>query len=188
MFPNARFKNQNEKAFLLWPLLISGLAAALLFALLTLLNHYLISAAAPQGMISYELAGSFRKSLAILASWNAKARLVAAFSLGIDYLFLSAYSLFFALACFMLAAKFKESFARFYYLGLLLGWAQILAAALDAAENYALLRLLLGSQHHSFSWMAACCATIKFSLILAGVVYIFAALIFTLLNKYREKK
>ena len=59
----------------------------------------LITAAAPYGIISYELAGGVIEAEAILASWDAVGRAHAAFSLGFDFLFMLAYSTTIALAC-----------------------------------------------------------------------------------------
>jgi hypothetical protein len=46
--------------------------------------HLFISAA-PQGVVSLQLAGSVEKAQQIIASWDKTARLMAAFGLGLDY-------------------------------------------------------------------------------------------------------
>jgi hypothetical protein len=51
------------------------------------------TAAAPNGIVSYELAGNIKPAAEILASWDARAQLFAAFGLVLDYLFMTAYAL-----------------------------------------------------------------------------------------------
>jgi len=64
-----------------------------------------------------------------------------------------------------------------------LGWAQFLAALLDAGENFALINLAFGSQRESWPIIARWCALVKFSIVGAGLAYILAGALFIVLLK-----
>ena len=128
-----------------------------------LLNAPLRTPAAPNGIVSFELAGTPQKAESILQSWDSRAQLFAAFSLGIDYLFIFSYGLTISLGILMAGAKHGGKFAQ---LGALLGWGILLAGLLDAIENLALWRTLIGAGTDTCPTIAASSATIKFALIL----------------------
>jgi hypothetical protein len=48
----------------------------------------LVTSQAPGGIISFELAKTPAKSTSIMNSWDSTQKLIAAFSLGLDYLFI----------------------------------------------------------------------------------------------------
>ena len=129
------------------------------------------TAAAPQGIVSFELAGNLPAAQAIIASWNHAAQLHAAFSLGLDYLYMPLYALAIALACLQAAGSSLRSPRPIWALGILLAWALGLAALLDAVENIALFRLLLGSTSTTWPVVAKACATGKFAFVIAGLLY-----------------
>jgi hypothetical protein len=62
-----------------------------------------------------------------------------------------------------------------------------LAALLDALENYALTTMLFGVVSEPWPAVARWCATGKFALIIAGLVYIVAGLIFWLMTRPSHK-
>jgi len=161
---------QSQKSALVF----FGISTLMLLITLSIVDQPLKNADSG-GIIAYELAGSFDRSQEMLNSWDHNAKLYAAFSLGIDYLFMVAYSL---------SQNFvgrKEWLSR---LGIYLTWAQFAAACFDAIENYFLFRLLLGSQTEIFSALAFYSSSIKFILIILGLIYIATALI---LRKRRIK-
>lgn len=141
------------------PLFIFFLILTLLiFVLFGILDCQL----APYNVVSFELAFSAEKSQGILDSWDENARLVAAFGLGLDYLFMPVYALALSLGL-LLAGHNKPS--RFQAVTVWLGWGALLAALFDMVENYALLHILVeGSAVAPFPQMAAICAAIKFIL------------------------
>ncbi len=166
---------------------LAGLVTVLLLWVLGLVDKPLRTAAAPNGIVSFELAHSFLQSQKILASWDATAKLYAAFSLGLDYLFLVSYGLFLAWSVWLLAKRFGETnrFRWVYRLGLVLAGLQILAAVLDAFENGFLIRLLFGAQNPAFSAWAFYCASFKFLFVFLGIIYILLALLALLVLKRR---
>jgi len=155
----------REKAF--WTLLILTL---ILLTLIQLLNIPLQNPVSPMGIVSFELAGTPEKADAILQSWDARAQLFAAFSLGLDYLFLFAYGLIISLGVLMVAEKHG---GRFSEIGKTIGWGVLLASLLDAIENLALWRLLSGWAQPHCAGTAAISAIIKFGLLLLGMGFAF---------------
>ncbi len=165
--PLQRFTSSAQKRLLL---ILSALTLVMLGAF-RILDRPLQTAVAPSGIVSFELAGTLEAAQAIVASWDQQAQLLAAFGLGLDYLFMPLYSTTIALACVVAASGPWRSRRSLAVVGLWLAWGLWFAAALDAVENYALLRVLLGSESSGWPALARGCAVGKFTLILAGLLY-----------------
>jgi hypothetical protein len=142
--------------------------------------------AAPAGIISYELAGTLTAAQEILHNWGPQGRTYAGLNLGLDYLFLCAYATSIGLACVLVGRRFKPG-SPLHAVGLLLSWALVLAAALDALENYALIRLLLGSTGGALAALARSAALVKFLLVFLGILYAILAGLPALFFLPREK-
>jgi len=158
----------------------------ILFAIFRLLDQPLQTDAAPNGIVSFELAGDPQTARAITDSWKRMSLLLsavagqpdanivnvpyvfAAFGLGIDYLFMPVYAL--ALAFGTLLAARKHG-GIVYSIGALAGYGAFAAAIFDAMENYTLLQILIGNPQPSYPAIAAFCAVMKFGLIGFGVSY-----------------
>jgi hypothetical protein len=145
---------------------------------LPLANH-----AAPYGIISFELARDETLANSILDSWDQTARLRAAFSLGLDFLFIPLYTGTLTLTC-LWAARFRRERRRFpSWLvvigmpGVLIAWAQMGAGLLDVLENIALVRMLLNGVSTPWPQISSICAFTKFSLLSVGIVYSLVALV-----------
>ncbi|WP_319549893.1 hypothetical protein [Desulfogranum marinum] len=147
------------------------LCLALLLAM-QVLDGPLKTEAAPRGIISYEMAQTLNIAQRILASWSEEAKIHAAFSLGIDYLFMLVYAFFIGLACVQLGRSLSGRWQTIGMIGFVLAWGQFFAALCDAVENLALFRLLVGSTQEMWPSMAWCCAVIKFTLVGMGWLYI----------------
>jgi hypothetical protein len=150
----------------LWYLSLAASIAILV--LFTPLSAPLQTEAAPSGMISFELARTAQQAAEILRSWSPEARLYAAFSLGLDYLFMVSYAAAIGLACWFVATRLAGRAAA---LGRALAWSQLPAALLDGVENVALWQQLVhgaAGGPASLAWLAA---TIKFALVGAGLLY-----------------
>lgn len=150
-------------------MLVLFVAILLIFVIFRFLDIPLRTAAAPSGIVSFELAGSQEKSSQILASWDDHADLYAAFGLGFDFLFMLVYSTFISLGCLMTSLKHSGWFSK---VGFWLGWGAFLAASMDAIENLALWKQLSGNMIPLWPILAAWCASIKFTLLLVGISYI----------------
>ncbi len=131
-----------------------------------------ITPAAPQGIVSLELAGSAEAAGSILASWNAAASLRAAFGLGLDFLFALLYAVTIGAACVWAARAFRPVWPGLAAGGVLLAWEMGLAALFDYLENIALLAILFGGAHSPLPEIARALALLKFCLIGVALVYV----------------
>lgn len=147
------------------------IAAALCMVILQGINAPLRTAAAPQGIISFEFAGDGATAQRILAAWDGSARVYAGFSLGFDYLFMPAYASALALACRLVRGAWRARYQRLGQWGGGLALAQLAAAIFDAVENLGLWRVLTGASGDTWPRLAAICAAVKFVLIVLGLVY-----------------
>ena len=170
------------------PLFFAFLAGTLiLFAVFRVLDAPLQTPAAPNGIVSFELAGTPFQAQAMIDSWHEMAYLVssvegepvpgfvsrayafAAFGLGIDYLFMPVYATALALGILLASGRHERWFAT---LGAWLGWGAYAAALFDAVENYALARMLLMNEVRSpYPEVAAVSAMIKFGVLALGLVF-----------------
>ena len=168
----------------------------LLFSIFRLLDKPLQTPASPNGIVSFELARTPQQAQEMIDVWtgrttiysdgehsnartvppgepflyNAEPMLNAAFGLGLDYLFMPVYAL--ALAFGTLLAAQKHS-GWFRSLGAVAGYGAFVAVLLDAVENFALWRVLSGAFESNYPAIAAFCATIKFVLLIVGMIYAF---------------
>lgn len=151
------------------PLFFSFLFLTLvLFVVFRALDTPLQTAAAPNGIVSFELAGNIKPAAEILASWDARAQFFAAFGLGFDYLFMPAYALALSFGILLASGRHAGWLAK---PGALLGWLALAAALFDAVENFALWQFMLGDFQTLWPRLAAICATIKFTFLLMGLAY-----------------
>ena len=138
-----------------------------LFAVFRVLDEPLQTDYAPNGIVSFELAGTPQNAAHIVLTWSEQAGLSAAFGLGIDYLFMPVYAFALAFGT-LLAAGRHEVWLK--SLGAVTGYGAFAAALFDAVENYALLQVLLGAFNSSYPMIAAVCATVKFGLLAFGLL------------------
>jgi len=159
----------HARTVLLWFFLA---LTVLLTLVMQRLDGPLKTPASPQGIVSYELAGNAQTAEAILRSWDANARLHAALSLGIDYLYMLAYAGLLALAALSARAHASGMMRR---AGELAAWGMGLAALSDATENYFLWQMLSRGPAESPASIARTAALLKFALILLTILYILLA-------------
>ena len=116
----------------------------------------------PWGILSFELCAYGASCTAMVQSWNSSVQLQAALSLGVDYLFMVAYSATLFLALLMMADHVPSGLRR-----LTLGFAAAawLVGAADALENYFLFQILLSPSNPQFARPATASATVKFALL-----------------------
>ncbi len=152
-----------------------AMVATVLLATMVRLDQPLRTAAAPRGIVSFELAGSPEAIREILISWGVDGRRNAALSLQLDYAFLLAYALVLSLLCTGVAHAWPESHPRLRRTGFILAGCQWLAALLDLVENILLQNILAGATASFLPLVARWCALVKFSLIACGWLYIVIA-------------
>jgi hypothetical protein len=155
-------------------LLLGGGLSLLLLLGMTALDRRLRTPAAPSGIISFELAGTWTAAARILASWDSTARIQAGISLGLDFSFLAAYAFTLAGAARKVAVPLGAMYGWLGATGRLLAGCAWLAAGLDAVENLALIQLLIGPGAAWQPALAAGCAWPKFALTACVLVYIFS--------------
>lgn len=143
----------------------------ILFGVFRVLDTPLMTPAAPNGIVSFEMAGGVERANHILASWSGEEKLGAAFGLGLDYLFMPLYALALAFGT-LLAAHRHGGWLK--SLGAVTGYGALAAAVFDAVENYALFQILLNRIQSPYPEIAFYCASIKFGLLIVGLVYALA--------------
>lgn len=139
----------------------------IIFGVFRVLDLPLHTSTALNGIVSFELARDVKISESIVNSWDTNARLFAAFGLGLDYLFMPAYALALSLGLLLAGSDKPKWYQR---VTVWLGWGAVAAALFDAVENYALWQVLTGNISSSLSQLAAICASMKFILLLLGIV------------------
>ena len=135
--------------------------------ILQMVDGPLKTSAAPQGIVSFELAGTPGQSARVLGSWNETARVYAGFSLGFDYLYMLAYTITVALATLWATDLFSGWWRR---AGVWAAWGMGVVGLADASENYFLWHLLVGNGPDSFFAWARRAAILKFSLLGLGIL------------------
>ena len=180
----AASERQFRRGWLWWTLLALTI---ILTIVLQAVDVPLKTAVAPQGIVSYEFAGTIPAAQDILDSWDVDARAHAGFSLGLDYLYMPAYALTIGLACVWAVRVVGGRKHWLGSLGRVLAFGLGLAALLDAVENYALTTMLFGVVSAPWPAVARWCATGKFALIIAGLVYALAGLLFWLMTRRSRK-
>ncbi len=179
----AKVSSKNQKRVLLF----SGILSLVLVVVLSVVDKPLKTTSAPNGIVSFELAGSFERAAAILNSWDAEAEKYAAFSLGLDFLFLFAYSIFFALVILKLSEAHGTKTNPFSRTGVPIAYLQFAAAFFDAAENVCLISLLFGSQNLSLAVFAFYFSSVKFGFIALGVLFIVSASVALIAKKTKTR-
>jgi hypothetical protein len=158
---------QRRRVFL--PLL--GLTLLLMFVLQRI-DVPLRTPASPHGIVSYEVAGDQASARRMIDTWGEVGRRYAAFSLGIDYLFMVAYSTTIAFGCLWAARVLGGLSPALAAAGAPLAWGSWLAALGDAGENAALTIMLLGTVRSPWPAVAWWCAVPKFVLLAAALLYV----------------
>lgn len=171
------------------------LLTVILFSVFRALDRPLRTSVSPQGIVSFEFARTPENAQMMIDFWtgrmvvkvytdgvNSNALVApagesfeynpipvlhAAFGLGLDYLFMPAYSLALAFAT-LLAMQRHAGWVK--SLGALAGYAAFIAALFDAVENFALWQILLGAYQSVYPALAAFCASVKFGLLIFGLL------------------
>jgi hypothetical protein len=132
--------------------------------------------AAPQGVVSFEFAGTPARARAMLDSWDASARVRLGFIQGLDFLFPLAYSSAVGMGCLLAAGVLQRRGLPGWRWGRSFAWGQWAAALFDYVENIALVALLFGAVSSPLPQIAFACAALKFVLLGSGLVYAFFGL------------
>jgi hypothetical protein len=145
----------------------------------------LITDVAPGGILDFEFARTLSNAQSIITSWENEGQVYAGLNLGLDYVFMAAYGLTIGLGCVLVARGLTERVKFLTPVGVVLAWGALLAALLDAFENYALIRLLLGSTNELWPTVAYWCAGPKFILVGLGLLYVILGAVIVAITKKR---
>lgn len=157
-----------------------------ILASLQVLGGPLQTGASPMGIVSFEFAGELQAARDMVGSWGARGQVYAGLNLGLDYLFILAYASAIGLGCLLVARGLAGRAPVLSQLGLILAWGLLAAGALDALENYALIRVLLGSGSAAWPVVARWCAIPKFLFVAAGLLYVTAGALLVLATRVRR--
>jgi hypothetical protein len=166
-----------------WLFVISLVGTLILFQIMNIFNQPLKNEAAPLGILSFEFAGNISTAQEMIQSWGEVGKITAGISLGFDFLFLVSYALTIFFGCIFVTQSFSLQNKLLLNFGVILAYAQFVAAILDSIENYALINVLVGSQQNIFATIAYWCALPKFVIVLIGVSYIVLGLGFYFINR-----
>ena len=155
---------------------------------LQVINSPLKNEMAPYGIISFEFVGHLYQAKNIVESWGQKGQVYAGLSLGLDYLFLVFYAGSIGLGCVLAGRSLSRRRELFSSVGINLAWGQICAALLDGVENYALIRVLIGSEQEVWPALARWCAIPKFLIVMSGLAYIIIGIIAVMVISARERE
>ena len=159
----------------------------ILIAVMSFFDVPLKNDVTPSGIISFELAKELEVSENILNSWDTHARTSAGMSMGFDFLFLIVYASFIALLIHKLNERVWKN-TKIYKLGVLLIWGVVFAALFDPIENTALIKLLLGDLQQTWTSIAFYFASMKFVLLILGVLFIIISWIVKIIRKRTSLK
>ncbi len=150
---------------------VSLLLSVLVMVALGWQGQGLKTAVAPQGIVSFELAGSYAKARQMVEVWGEHGRILAGLNLGLDYLYMLVYSVGLSLGSLLAADGFRRYGLRLRVIGGILARLSLLAGGLDAIENYALIRLLFGAEGELWPLLAKWCAIPKFAIVAVALLY-----------------
>lgn len=176
-----REKKKNLPILLFITLILMGI-------MITLDRHLASFSSTPEkyGIVSLELARTPQKANTIIDSWGDNGKGIALFSLGLDYLFIAAYTATLWLFCRFFAQSLREKNEFLSKTGNFLSWLVILAGILDVIENQLLLIMLLSEPSDMATATATLAASGKFVLLLITGIYLFACIVAVILYAFCE--
>ena len=158
-------------------LLISGVATVALFLVLSALDLRMRDAGGP-GIVGFEFAWDEQGASEILADWGEEGKDAARLSLWLDFLYLIAYATLGTLAVGgVRELARRRGLRRVASAGAAVIAFPAAAASFDALEDVGLLIALDGAGGDTAPMLAAICASLKFALAAAAILYIVVGLI-----------
>ena len=151
-------------------------------------NGALTTEAAPDGIITFELAGTPEEAGRIVESWRQSgATDEAGFNLGFDFLYMPLYGMVLASLVIAVAHRARrQGRAGLHRVGLVVAWAPFLAVAFDVVETAALVFVLDDPSTSGLPALARACALAKFTLLVAAVAYVVGAAVLSLARAPRS--
>lgn len=166
--------SKNRKKIAFTALLVTTLA---ILGIMRIADDHLKNDLAPAGIVSLEFAADPESAQDIIQSWEGSPSFWAGFSMGMDFLFLAAYSATIAWGCLLVGKRLSNRWPLVKSTSHLVAAAVLVAGGLDIIENIALIKLIAGSTNAALPVIAIWCAVPKFLLVLIGVIYLLAGLV-----------
>ncbi|MDX1589082.1 MAG: hypothetical protein R3296_09100 [Oleiphilaceae bacterium] len=148
------------------PLKWLALASGAWLVVLMLINQYLITPDAPQGLISYELAGESDRVAHIRQNWGEEGQFWAHLSLYLDFFFIGVYLAF--LLRFSNHLLLDRPGVREQQLGRLAKGFFVLGAGGDAGENLFLILAIARPEDDQWPMVAVTATLVKLTGLLIG--------------------
>ena len=174
---NVQISNK-QGLFYLIVFLLTGFA-------MSVADGYLKNSITPFGIISYELIYDIDLVEKAKSLWGEQGKIAAAFSLGIDYLFLLSYAVIGLWVIQNTQNKLTTLAPTVSRPLTFVAFLVVIAALCDVIENTALVSLLFDSAQPTLAFTAYYFAIAKFSALLMSIIAVIAANIFYL---FRRKK
>jgi len=151
------------------------------FVAMTLLGG-LVNAAPVYGILDYEFAWTSGQVELIFSAWGAEGKQQIAFGIYMDFLYIIAYGAL-IFGCLLIATR--ELDGKFQTIGLYMTLTPVIAGICDVIENVNLLLMIAdGNFITSMSpFIAALCATIKFTIIFACILFFLVEIIVIVINR-----
>ncbi len=181
-YQNTSFRFRKN---LLW---WSGTFTLVLMVAIRMVDQWLTTPESPGGMVGFELAKNINKTLIMINSWGEHGRIMAGFSLGIDYLYIVAYSLFLGLSAFAIGKKLSSRSSFLAKPGYWFSWLMLLAGIFDGIENYALIKILSGNHEQLWASLSYYFASTKFGIVLITLLYIIVGLLTLWITRSAKKQ
>jgi hypothetical protein len=151
-------------------ILIAALATVIMIVVMRWMSIGLESKHSPLGIVSFELAKDYHEAKDIIDEVGASKM---QWNIGVDFLFIVAYTLFFSFCCKALMNNYRSSGLK--TVGLVFLELSVLVGVLDLVENIAMLITLGGYGSDLSITITRWSAIIKFSLAAFVVFYIAVA-------------
>jgi len=129
-----------------------------------------------------ELAWTNARAKELLSQWQDDARERMRLVVLWDYVFIPGYSIFLFVMCSLVAGASHAERNRGNF-GAWLAYAQFVAGLLDMVENLGLLQLLKPVPAPFWAPLASSCASVKFLIVLAGIIYVIHGIMRPLLTR-----
>ena len=164
MFLEKLLEVPKKKALKL--IVLIGLVA---FVILTVLGG-MINPSSPNGILDYEFALTSSRVLAIFNAWGTTGKQQVAFGIYMDFFYIIAYGAL-IFGCLLIAARKLEG--KFQTIGLYMTIMPVIAGVCDVIENVNLLLMITDNTFVTSAspLVAALCASIKFSIIIACILF-----------------
>lgn len=156
-------------------------SALVMLALLNVLDSPLKNETSPWGVVSLQLSFGAENALAMINAWDEDQRLLCAFGLGLDYVFMFLYAGAVAAGCVFFGEQLRFRGSALGKWAAPIAWLVVVGGVADMFENSCLLSVVRGVTDMAFA--ASCAAVVKFGFLFVGLLYAIPAGIFLRLRR-----